>query len=46
LGFRQLFLQFCILQLNSLNLLRLTQGYAALQGNILMKLIVQRLLFL
>jgi hypothetical protein len=46
LGFRQLFLQFCIIFFSSLDLLRLAQGYAALQGNILMQLIMQRLLFL
>jgi hypothetical protein len=46
LGVRQLLLQIRVLLLESLNFLRLTQGNAALQGNIFMQLIVQRLLFL
>jgi hypothetical protein len=46
LGFRQLFLQFRILFFNRSDLLRLAYGYAALQGNVLMQLIMQCLLFL
>jgi hypothetical protein len=46
LGFRHLFLQFCVLFLSSLDFLRLAQGDAALQGDVLVQLIMQRLLFL
>jgi hypothetical protein len=46
LGVRQLFSQFRILILQSPDIFRLTQSNAALQGNVLVQLVVQRLLFL
>ena len=46
LGFRQLLFQFCIIFLSSMDLLRLAQGDAALQNDVLMEFIMQRLLFL
>jgi hypothetical protein len=46
LSFRQLFVQFCIRIFQSPDIFRLTQSNAALHGNVLVKLVVQRLLFL
>jgi hypothetical protein len=46
LGVRQLFGQLRILILQSPDIFRLAQSNAALQGNVLVQLVVQRLLFL
>ena len=46
MGVCQLFSQFCILILQGPDIFRLTQSNAALQGNVLVQLVVQRLLFL
>jgi hypothetical protein len=46
LGVRQLFVQFCIRIFQSPDIFRLTQGNAALKGNVFVQLVMQRLLFL
>jgi hypothetical protein len=46
LGLRQQFFQLRNPPLGIINFVLLTEGYAALQGDILMELTVQRLLFL
>ena len=46
MGVCQLFSQFRILILQGPDIFRLTQSNAALQGNVLVQLVVQRLLFL
>jgi hypothetical protein len=46
LSFRQLLFQLRILFFSSADFFRLVWGHAALQGNVLVQLIMQRLLFL
>jgi hypothetical protein len=46
LGFRQLPFQFRVFLLRSTDCIRLVQGHTALQGDVLVQLIMYRLLFL